>query len=514
MTILHSNLSILDAVAHPKIFKPWFRDEASWSAWRSFLCALFALPMSPTELAVYQECTGRTDPPTRQAKEAWLCIGRRGGKSVSLAALAVFIGAFGDFRKYTVPGERLVIPILAADRNQARATVGYVRAMITGIPMIRKMLVREVADSFELSNGLTIEITTASFRTARGFTAPLVICDEVAFWMSGETSANPDEEIIRGLRPSLSTIPNSMLLCASSPYAKIGELWKSYRKHYGHDGDVLVWKAPSNVMNPSPQLQSEVDAAYADDPANASAEYGAEFRSDVATFVDREVVMACIDVGCRERPFTPGKKYSAFVDPSGGSSDSFTLAIAHKENETHVIDVAHEIPAPFDPESAVAEIVGILKRYRIRTVTGDRYAAEWTSTSFSRHGIKYQPSPMVRSDLYLEMLPALNSKRVRLLDNQRLTNQLAALERKTSRGGSDSVDHPRGGKDDLANAVAGAIATAAVPQNKIECMSFDEFLRRTNAENWRVGPDGERKFIGEPPRVVPHPRLGLPDWMA
>jgi hypothetical protein len=300
--------------------------------------------MSPTELETYTACTGRTAAPTVQAREAWMIVGRRGGKSLTLAALGVFVGCFADFRKYIVPGERLLIPILAADRRQAESTVGYVRAMLTSIPMLKKMLIREVADSFELNNGLTIEITTASFRTARGFTAPLIVCDEIAFFMNSETSANPDKEILRGLKPALATIPNSILLCASSPYAKKGALWDAYRRHYGKDGDVLVWKAPTKVMNPS-LPQSVLDDAYADDPASAAAEYGADFRSDISSFIDRAVIEACVDRGVLERPFQASLRYIAFVDPSGGSSDSMTMAIAHKEGDVHVIDVAKEIPA-------------------------------------------------------------------------------------------------------------------------------------------------------------------------
>src|SRR5437016_5769258 len=112
MSILHSNLTILDAVAHPKIFRPWFKDEASWTAWRAFLAALYGLPMSDAELETFRSCTGRTTAPTTQAREAWLAIGRRGGKSLNLAALAVFVGCFSDFRQYAVPGESLRIPIL------------------------------------------------------------------------------------------------------------------------------------------------------------------------------------------------------------------------------------------------------------------------------------------------------------------------------------------------------------------------------------------------------------------
>jgi hypothetical protein len=46
------------------------------------------------------------------------------------------------------------------------------------------------------------------------------------------------------------------------------------------------------------------------------AEYGAEFRVDVETFVSREVVEAAVVAGRHELPPVPGVAYRAFVDPS------------------------------------------------------------------------------------------------------------------------------------------------------------------------------------------------------
>ena len=73
------------------------------------------------------------------------------------------------------------------------------------------------------------------------------------------------------------------------------------------------------------------------------------------------------------------------------------------------------------------------------------------------HGIHYQPSEKTKSELFLELLPGINSRRVELLDSPRLVSQLTRLERRTARSGKDSIDHQPGGHDDLANAVAGAI---------------------------------------------------------
>jgi hypothetical protein len=60
-----------------------------------------------------------------------------------------------------------------------------------------------------------------------------------------------------------------------------------------------------------------------------------------------------------------------------------------------------------------------------------------------------------KSGLYLDFLPKLHSRTIRLVDNARLVNQIAALERRTSRGGKDSIDHSPGAHDDVANVVAG-----------------------------------------------------------
>lgn len=63
------------------------------------------------------------------------------------------------------------------------------------------------------------------------------------------------------------------------------------------------------------------------------------------------------------------------------------------------------------------------------------------------------------------MLPLFTSGRARLLDNQRLINQLANLERRAFPSGKDKIDHERGRHDDLCNAAAGALTLAARRQD-------------------------------------------------
>jgi hypothetical protein len=223
---------------------------------------------------------------------------------------------------------------------------------------------------------------------------------------------------------------------------------------------VLVWKAPTRTMNPSVS-QRVIDEAYEADPSSAAAEYGAEFRTDVETFISREVVDAAVIPNRFELPRTEGCSYVAFVDPSGGGSDAMTMAVAHMEGERAILDCVRERRPPFSPDDVTKEFADTIKSYGIASCRGDKYALMWPRERFARHGVDYQTATQVKSDIYMTALPLLNSRRVELLDNQRLINQLSALERRTARGGRDSVDHAPGAHDDLINAAAGAVVMAA-----------------------------------------------------
>lgn len=215
--------------------------------------------------------------------------------------------------------------------------------------------------------------------------------------------------------------------------------------------------SPSRTTNPA-LPESLIARELERDPARARAECLAEFRDDVEAFVPRELVESPTSPGVRARPARAGTRHRAFVDPSGGVSDSFTLAIAHAEPDgRRVLDLVKEVRPPFSPESAVAELAALLHAYRVTSVTGDRYGGEWPREAFRRHGIRYEPASRARSELYLELLPLLTAGRVELLDEPRLIAQLAGLERRKGRTGRDTIDHAPGGHDDLANAAAGAL---------------------------------------------------------
>ena len=438
-------ISLGRALNDPNLFGPHFKGK-SWAAWKVFLAALFAEGADEAAQAVYRERTGRTTWPTAPFTEAAVIVGRRGGKSRTLALIAVYLACFRSYEQFLAPGEVATIGILAVDKGQARAIFRFVLGLLKAVPMLEPLIVRRDSETIELSNRVHIEIGTASFRSTRGYTYAAVLCDELAFWRSDETSLNPDVEILRALRPGMVSIPGSVLVLASSPYAQRGELFAAYRRHYGKDdARVLVWKASTLEMNPGVD-QRIVNEAYENDPESAKAEYGGEFRTDLADFVSRETVDAVTMWDRSELPPDPGVTYSAFVDPSGGVSDSLTLAIAHLSRDAVcVLDALLEVRPPFDPEKAVEQCAALLRRYGVAKIIGDKYAGEWPPARFAEHGIEFEQSARPKSDLYHDLLPLLNARRIELLNLPRLSAQLCGLERRTARSGKD-FDRPCPGR--------------------------------------------------------------------
>ena len=442
-------------------------EGPSWDSWRVTMKGALGEQMNEVERIRFRGLAGR-DPPPGRVRELWLAIGRRAGKDSIAAALATYLAVFSDFRRYCRRGERATVLCLAVDRAQAGIVFGYIRANFE-VPLLAPLVERVTDDTVELSNGVDVLVATNSFRGLRGRTIGCVILDEVAYWRSDEF-ANPDKEVYASLLPGLTTLrqAGAMLVAISTVYRRGGLLFDKWLKyHNSGDPHVLAILQPSAVYNPlleaDPLLAAEIAEQRESDPERAGADWDSIWRSDLADFVDRQAVEACIVRGRYELPPETGLHYHAFVDTSGSGADAYSLAIAHRHPKSGVgiLDLVREIKPPFSTEQVTAEFAATIKAYRCGHVTGDRYGGEWPREAFRRYSIRYVVSEPIKSAIYVELLPLINSGKVELLDNQKMIGQLIRLERRTGRGtGKDVVDHPRGDHDDLINAAAGALTLA------------------------------------------------------
>jgi hypothetical protein len=451
-----SELTIEQALRDTNLLGAALGEVSSWSSWLTVLKAAFGQQLSEQELTTFHAVAGERPVPTSRVRELWAIVGRRGGKSRMAAAVAVYIGCFCKHR--LAHGEVGHILVLAASRDQAKVVFEYCLAFLEQSPILRQELLSVTANEIRLRGNLVIGVHSNSFRNVRGRTLIGCIFDECSFWRSDD-SANPDLETYRAVRPALITPHGTgMLVSISTPYRKTGLVYQKWHEFFGSDDDAtLVVRGPSREFNPLLTEQS-VQQALKEDPEGARAEWEAEFRADLQTFLDDYLITSAIDYS-RPLELPPRSfKYYGFVDPSGGRHDAYTLCIGHREGDGFIADLVRYAKPPFDPAEVTHSFAAVLHDYRIKQVISDNYAANWVTATLKDAGIKHLRSEYSKSQLYLEALPLFTRGLIAIPDLPPLLKELRLLERQTHRSGKDTVDHGKRGSDDLANSLCGCAA--------------------------------------------------------
>src|SRR5947207_4961018 len=174
-------LSIIDVLDDDQLLGAALQHPETFAAWRVFLRSIFGLPIDPDDMPLFTAATGRTVAPTKRATEAYAIVSRRGRKTLMLSGVAVYLAAFQDWRGALGRGERGVLHLIGADRKQARIAYRYVLAFLRSSPLLARLIERETSDEIDLTNGVTIQISTASYRTTRGYSIVAALPDEAAF---------------------------------------------------------------------------------------------------------------------------------------------------------------------------------------------------------------------------------------------------------------------------------------------------------------------------------------------
>jgi hypothetical protein len=485
--------SIVEALQDRNLFGglPAFRQLETWRPWLTFLAAVYGQPLDTEEQARFCRHTGRSRYATPPGgwREAVVITGRQSGKTRIAATLA----AFEAVTAIQEPDRTELYALMVAQDHRAalRVLLRYARAPFELIPLLGSAVAGETSEAVTLKSGVTLAAYPCRPAAVRGVRARVVAVDELAFFR-GSDGYPTDVEMLRSVRPTLATT-GGRLIVLSSPYGQAGALWDLHRRHFGQDtAPVLVWQASAPEMNPTlpaDYLQRMAD----DDPEAYRAEVLGEFRAGVTTLFDPDSLEAVVADGIRGRLPVPGARYVGFCDPSGGRVDRFAVAVAHREGDTTLLDTVRAWAPPFNPSGVLAEAADVLRSYGVSVVGGDRFGGEFVTEGFREHGIRYEPAPLDRSALYLELLPRVNAGTVRLLDLPELLRELRGLERRRGASGRDRVDHTPGAHDDLANAAAGALVSAHLPESAAG-------VRAVHQYGLRVPP---RHALAVDPRALP-----------
>src|SRR6187397_3195482 len=126
-----------------KVLGSTFEGE-TWATWRTVLKAAHALPVTDDEREVLERLTGRETLLDQPCRELWLLLGRRSGKSIIAALLAVWATCC---RTYALaPGEVGVFVVVAADRRQARIIKRYIAGLLRAHPALEALIDHETAE--------------------------------------------------------------------------------------------------------------------------------------------------------------------------------------------------------------------------------------------------------------------------------------------------------------------------------------------------------------------------------
>jgi hypothetical protein len=165
------------------------------------------------------------------------------------------------------------------------------------------------------------------------------------------------------------------------------------------------------------------------------------------------------------------------------SGNAYSISIGHKENERLIIDCVRGRTGPFNPQQVTAEYADLCRQYRINSVTGDRYAKQWVQQAWRDLLGTYHEANLYASELHLEALAPFNRGLVELPPHLALVREFKSLQRVAGRSGRESVEHPRGCHDDLANSVVGCLRLLSRVERKIPMVAIPDLSKGAVAYN-------------------------------
>jgi hypothetical protein len=168
------DITLSRALAEPALFGGVFATPSFWT-WRTLAKLIDGLPLSePRELALSEQCTGRTQPnrhERRVLRRFIVLAGRRAGKDRFFSGVACWRAALcTDWRKYLSPGEQAVVILLGRDKKQAAILRKYCHGLLE-VEALRREVRRLTRDVIEFRNGAVLEISSNDASLVRGRSA-------------------------------------------------------------------------------------------------------------------------------------------------------------------------------------------------------------------------------------------------------------------------------------------------------------------------------------------------------
>lgn len=396
-------------------------------------------------------------------------LGRRSGKSLMASICAIYAAVMlsDEYRKYLRPNENFYIICVANSNEQAKIIIRNIKDLLNNSYYLQNLIKKEYSDSLELINNCIIKSIPTSSRTARGLPVGLLIFDEIAFSLEGESNASA-ESLFRALSPAVAQFDSlGKILMISSPYKKQGLFWDMYRN--GKNGKHLTIQAvnhPSWEVNPT--LSKEfLKQEKARDPELFDVEYGANFFNNLNSYLHSDMVERCINYDRDALLYNPKYEgaYFCSIDPSLGFRDAYAVVIAHFEDEKLIIDYCFQFEVKKLSQVAtgicVDEVVKTIAEFNniyggFQKILVDQFNSQVLIQRLSALNIEgFNWTNNNKKEAYEKLKVSINSGNLELYNHPKLISELKNLQINFTPSGNWTISGGTGAAvDDYASCLA------------------------------------------------------------
>ncbi len=410
-------------------------------------------------------------PPGSRPAEILILSGIRTGKSLLAAAIAVRASMTCDVSKLG-PGETPRVSVLSLTVDLGRVVFDHLVGNLMAKPALKGLLIGDPSSDSLLirhPSGRSIEVKVcAGARAGASLVARWsagCIFDEAPRMIGEDDGVVNFDDARRAVLGRL--LPGAQLVAIGSPWAPRGPIYEAVQEHWkAPSARLVVVRAPAPHMNPEYWTPERVEKLRVQDATAHRTDILAEFADPESSLFSSMELDRATRAGPLELPPDPTAYYTAAMDPAT-RGNAWTLCIATSKRfgltVKKVIVLAKQWIGsktdPLSPDTVLAEIAAICKRYGIEHARTDQFSADALRVIAARHGL-YLHIETITAPRKVEMYESLRAKiadgAVEIPADPTLRADLLSIRKRVTQSGI-AIDLPRtadGRHADYAPAVA------------------------------------------------------------
>lgn len=485
-----------------------------------------------TEVEYYEFMTGKKyDPELIEIfTDISLIVGRRGGKSLTSAILAIFSAIKMNWKPMLGKHKVATILVMSHTKEFSDEIIDLVRGLIEDSPILTRLIDRTKKNTQSTINlkipfrnpetnrrvysRVRIRTNAASSKSTRGSACPVILADEIAFWGSDPNSKESDSKIVNAASPSqLQFGDEAMFIKLSSPGIKSGVLWNEFNNRQKLPKTSLILKAPSWVFNnryEPKEFKKEWQKCQLDPELDFDSEFRANFVDSMSDFILSDMVDMCTLKGVDFLPPDESKdiQYAAAID-AAFKSDRFVFSLVGTKNgrvRQYVLKIWEGNKTETIKAFKLAQYISnICKEYKITKVHADQYAFQPLKEIFEQYNVTLEERTFTntfKKKIYYNLKKLIHSQEIDLLDNEISKREIKQLQVEKTGTGTIKISHPSGGNDDAADATA-VSAFVAIEQLGSLAIDTSQFTGTYAAERHGIRTDRDgRAFEAPAPEML------------